>query len=80
MPCRATALVTDVVYTPLITPLLALARARGNPVVDGLGMLLHQARPGFRAWFGVDPVVDDDLRAACWPGCRRRADRCSCSA
>ena len=47
-----TALVTDVVYTPLITPLLAVARARGNPVVDGLGMLLHQARPGFRAWFG----------------------------
>jgi shikimate dehydrogenase len=59
-----TALVTDVVYTPLITPLLALAQARGNPVVDGLGMLLHQARPGFRAWFGVDPEVDDDLRAA----------------
>jgi shikimate dehydrogenase len=58
-----TALVTDVVYTPLITPLLALAQARGNPVVDGLGMLLHQARPGFRAWFGVDPAVDDDLRA-----------------
>jgi shikimate dehydrogenase len=58
-----TALVTDVVYTPLITPLLALAQARGNPVVDGLGMLLHQARPGFRAWFGVDPEVDDDLRA-----------------
>ena len=58
-----TALVTDVVYTPLITPLLALAQARGNPVVDGLGMLLHQARPGFRAWFGVDPAVEDDLRA-----------------
>jgi shikimate dehydrogenase len=63
-----TALVTDVVYTPLITPLLALARARGNPVVDGLGMLLHQARPGFRAWFGVDPVVDRDLRAAVLAG------------
>jgi shikimate dehydrogenase len=58
-----TALVTDVVYTPLITPLLALAQGRGNPVVDGLGMLLHQARPGFRAWFGADPEVDDDLRA-----------------
>ena len=58
-----TALVTDVVYTPLITPLLAVARARGNPVVDGLGMLLHQARPGFRAWFDVDPAVDDELRA-----------------
>jgi len=63
-----TALVTDVVYTPLITALLAVARARGNPVVDGLGMLLHQARPGFRAWFGVDPVVDDDLRAAVLAG------------
>ncbi len=57
-----TALVTDVVYTPLITPLLAVARAHGNPVVDGLGMLLHQARPGFRAWFGVEPAVDDELR------------------
>jgi shikimate dehydrogenase len=56
------ALVTDVVYTPLITPLLAVARARGNPVVDGLGMLLHQARPGFRAWFGPDPEVDEELR------------------
>jgi shikimate dehydrogenase len=63
-----TALVTDVVYTPRITPLLALARARGNPVVDGLGMLLHQARPGFRAWFGVDPVIDDDLRATVLAG------------
>jgi shikimate dehydrogenase len=63
-----TALVTDVVYTPLLTALLAVARARGNPVADGLGMLLHQARPGFRAWFGVDPVVDDDLRAAVLAG------------
>jgi shikimate dehydrogenase len=63
-----TALVTDVVYTPLITALLAVARARGNPVVDGLGMLLHQARPGFRAWFGIDPVVDDDLRATVLAG------------
>jgi shikimate dehydrogenase len=63
-----TALVTDVVYTPPITALLAAARARGNPVVDGLGMLLHQARPGFRAWFGVEPVVDDDLRAAVLAG------------
>jgi shikimate dehydrogenase len=63
-----TALVTDVVYTPLITPLLAVARARGHPVVDGLGMLLHQARPGFHAWFGVEPAVDDDLRAAVLAG------------
>jgi shikimate dehydrogenase len=63
-----TALVTDVVYTPLITALLAVARARGNPVVDGLGMLLHQARPGFHAWFGVDPAVDEVLRAAVLAG------------
>jgi shikimate dehydrogenase len=58
------ALVTDIVYTPLITPLLAAARARGHAVVDGVGMLLHQARPGFRAWFGVEPTVDAALRAA----------------
>ena len=58
----ADAVVTDIVYTPLETALLAAARARGNPAVDGLGMLLHQARPGFHAWFGVDPEVDDGLR------------------
>jgi shikimate dehydrogenase len=58
------ATVTDIVYAPLETPLLAAARARGNPVVDGLGMLLHQAVPGFAAWFGTEPVVDDALRAA----------------
>ncbi|MFQ5972851.1 MAG: shikimate dehydrogenase [Alphaproteobacteria bacterium] len=58
------AVVTDIVYTPLETPLLTHARARGNTVVDGLGMLLHQARPGFRAWFGVEPEVTTDLRAA----------------
>ncbi len=62
------ALVTDIVYTPLVTPLLAAAAARGNPVVDGLGMLLHQARPGFEAWFGVPPVVDEALRAAVLAG------------
>ena len=56
------ALVTDIVYVPLVTPLLAAAAARGNPIVDGLGMLLHQARPGFHAWFGTDPQVTDDLR------------------
>ena len=59
-----TALVNDIVYVPLETPLLAAARRRGNPVVDGLGMLLHQARPGFRAWFGVDPLVTPALRDA----------------
>jgi len=58
------ALVTDIVYAPLETPLLAAARARGNPVVDGLGMLLHQARPGFEAWFGVRPEVTPALRRA----------------
>lgn len=59
-----TALVNDLVYVPLETPLLAAARARGNPVVDGLGMLLHQAAPGFERWFGVTPQVDEALRAA----------------
>ena len=57
------ALVTDAVYAPLETPLLAAARARGNPVVDGLGMLLHQAVPSFERWFGVRPQVTDELRA-----------------
>lgn len=58
----AAAVVYDIVYVPLETPLLKAARARGNPTVDGLGMLLHQARPGFEAWFGVKPAVDEDLR------------------
>jgi shikimate dehydrogenase len=58
-----TAIVYDIVYVPLETPLLAAARARGNPVVDGIGMLLHQARPGFAAWFGVEPKVTAELRA-----------------
>ncbi len=57
------AVVTDIVYAPLETPLLAAARARGNPCVDGLGMLLHQARPGFAAWFGREPDVTEALRA-----------------
>lgn len=56
------ALVTDIVYHPLVTPFLAAAQARGNAIVDGLGMLLHQARPGFAAWFGTDPAVDAALR------------------
>jgi shikimate dehydrogenase len=54
--------VADIVYVPLETPLLAAARARGLHPVEGLGMLLHQAVPGFAAWFGVTPVVDDELR------------------
>lgn len=57
-----TALVTDIVYAPLMTDLLCQARDRGNQVVDGLGMLLHQARPGFHRWFGIDPEVTQDLR------------------
>jgi shikimate dehydrogenase len=57
------ALVTDIVYNPLETRLLKQATRRGNPVVDGLGMLLHQARPGFAAWFGVEPEVTPELRA-----------------
>lgn len=56
------AVVNDIVYAPLETPLLAAARARGNPVVDGIGMLLHQARPGFEAWFGIRPEVTPALR------------------
>jgi shikimate dehydrogenase len=54
--------VADNVYVPLETPLLAAARARGLRAVDGLGMLLHQAVPGFHAWFGVEPQVDAELR------------------
>ena len=56
------AIVTDIVYTPLMTPLLVSARERGNRIVDGLGMLLHQAQPGFTAWFGREPKVTDALR------------------
>ncbi len=57
------ALVTDIVYAPLETVLLKQARERGNKTVDGLGMLLHQAVPGFEAWFGVRPDVTEELRA-----------------
>ena len=56
--------VSDIVYSPLETELLADARRRGLVAVDGLGMLLHQARAGFAAWFGVEPAVDDALRQA----------------
>lgn len=57
------AVVADLVYTPLETPLLARARARGHRVVDGLGMLIHQAVPGFRHWGGSEPPVDAAIRA-----------------
>ncbi|MCF6124416.1 shikimate dehydrogenase [Mesorhizobium sp. M7A.F.Ca.CA.001.07.2.1] len=56
-------IVTDIVYVPLETPLLAAARARNLKTVDGLGMLLHQAVPGFERWFGVRPQVTGELRA-----------------
>lgn len=55
--------VFDIVYKPLETPLLRQARAQGLKAIDGLGMLLHQARPGFAAWFGVEPAVTPGLRA-----------------
>src|SRR5690606_27334031 len=59
----AHAIVTDIVYAPLETPLLARAGARGLKTVDGLGMLLHQAVPGFQRWFGRRPEVTPELRA-----------------
>jgi shikimate dehydrogenase len=58
----AEAIVADLVYVPLTTSLLTAARERGNAVVDGLGMLMHQGRPGFAAWFGVKPEVTPELR------------------
>lgn len=60
---RPGAIVDDIVYVPLETPLLAEARARGGIPVDGLGMLLHQAVPGFERWFGIRPQVTAALRA-----------------
>jgi shikimate dehydrogenase len=57
------ALVSDIIYIPRETALLAAARKRGNPTVNGLGMLLHQARPAFQAWFGIMPEVTPELRA-----------------
>lgn len=57
------AVVTDIVYVPLKTPLLVQAEEQGFAIVDGLGMLLHQAVPGFEKWFGKRPMVDETLRA-----------------
>jgi shikimate dehydrogenase len=59
---RQGALVTDIVYVPLKTPFLAQAKEQGVATVDGLGMLLHQAVPGFERWFGMRPTVDETLR------------------
>ena len=62
-PLPGSAIVTDIVYVPLQTPLLVAARDRGLKTVDGLGMLLHQAVPGFTRWFGQKPAVTAELRA-----------------
>ncbi|MBI3705508.1 MAG: shikimate dehydrogenase [Rhizobiales bacterium] len=61
LPKRA--LVNDIIYIPRETPLLAAARARGNRIVTGLGMLLHQGIPAWKAWFGIEPKVTAELRA-----------------
>ena len=57
-----TALVSDLVYTPLETNFLKMAKNRGSRTVDGLGMLIHQGIPGFEAWFGQKPLVTEELR------------------
>lgn len=62
-PMAGDGLVTDIVYVPLMTPILRQAEAQGMRIVDGLGMLLHQAVPGFEKWFGRRPIVDQALRA-----------------
>jgi shikimate dehydrogenase len=62
-PLKPAAIVYDIVYVPLETPLLAAARQRGHRTIDGLGMLLHQAVPAFARWFGTTPEVTPDLRA-----------------
>ena len=61
-PLSTGAVVTDIVYVPLQTPILTMAQQQGFATVDGLGMLLHQAKPGFQKWFGPMPEVDDELR------------------
>lgn len=61
-PMPSTAWVTDIVYAPLKTKLLLQAQQKRLKTIDGLGMLLHQARPGFAAWFGVEPIVTENVR------------------
>ena len=58
-----TALVSDIIYNPRETPLIVAAKSRGNPTVTGLGMLLHQGIPAWRAWFSIEPKVTPELRA-----------------
>ena len=60
---KPSAVVLDIVYNPLETELLHAAKARGHQVIDGLGMLMHQAAPSFEAFFGVKPEVTPGLRA-----------------
>jgi shikimate dehydrogenase len=67
------AAVCDIVYNPLMTPLLKDAEARGHRTIDGLGMLMHQAVPSFEAFFGVRPAVTPGLRAALEKVLRERA-------
>ncbi|AVH40057.1 shikimate dehydrogenase [Agrobacterium tumefaciens] len=62
-PLADQAVVTDIVYVPLKTPILRMAEEQGVATVDGLGMLLHQAKPGFKRWFGKTPEVDEALRS-----------------
>ena len=57
-----TAFATHLVYTPLISPFLVAAAGAGLQTVDGLGMLIHQGRPGFEAWFGAAPTATPELR------------------
>ena len=57
------ALVNDIIYIPRETPLLTAAKLRGNRIVTGLGMLLHQGVPAWKAWFGIEPKVTAELRA-----------------
>jgi len=57
------ALAADIIYTPLETPFLAAARARGNRTTNGLGMLLHQGRPAWKRWFGIETEVTPELRS-----------------
>ena len=64
------AVVNDLVYAPLETDLLKRAAVRGNPTLDGLGMLLYQARPGFLAWFGIEPEITPELRRFVLAGSR----------
>lgn len=69
---RPGAVVADIVYTPLETPLLKAAAARGLKTIGGLAMLMHQAAPGFRAWFGAEGVVDAALEAELIADLKRR--------